>query len=340
MKPIQSKRSFSSQIENYGSKTYSDEEVTEILANLRSPRPFIKAIFDGTDVTEQILLDSGASVNLMAASLLDDIQRAKQKSYVMYRSSAVISRIGTCGPEVMGVVIINTKLGNITVGNIPYLIVSKVTETTACLLGCKSLCKMNLTMKFNQNNTISSTVDMHGSRLALPIELLTTEVYTVFLCQDTMILPNQTLNLILSTEKIDDFQLQSSKQQLEIAPHDSLQDLNFYSLGAINKDGKISTCVHNTSNEPIYLPQYSEIGLCSIIDEKNIKVSDVLLTDTKALNNKILDTCPCKLEQKIFFTTPDGSTGFEPKFTLLSPYSSKPPNPGLHMYLHSLFKKT
>ncbi len=331
---IDNKRLAPARFEKYGSKMYTDEELRVLLSNLRASRPFVLAQFDNSDVSEHILCDSGASVNLMAVKLLDSIQRSRQKSFTLYRSSAVISGIGNSGPEVQGVVIIGTKIGNIQIGPVPYLIVNRVTETTLCLLGCKTLCNMNMCMTFNRDNSISTSVDLMGTRQSLPIELMSTEVYSVYLCKDTLLLPKRGSNILLSTETDEAFVLQDNKecQNLEIAPHSKFDHLDFCSIGNVNSDGKITTYIYNTSEEPVMLSKYTDIGLCSALKENDSSdAADILLTDSQALSNKVLASCPCKIGNKIFFTSSDGSTGFEPKFSLLSPYSSKPPFPGIHM---------
>ncbi len=324
--------------QKYDSKLYSDEEVRELLSNLRSPRPFVNAIFGDVNVTKPILLDSGAAVNLMAASLLDDIQRAKQKSYVLYKSSAVISGVGNSNPHVIGIVIIPTKLGNINIGPTPYLIVPTVTESTACLLGCKTLCALNVSMVFKQDNTISTSIDMHGYKMALPIELLVTETYPVFLCNDAMLLPKRGAEIFLSTEQCDDFTLETHNINLEIAPHKEFDNIDFCSVGKINSEGKISTYIINKSDDVILLPKYTDIGLCSTICERDTEDTyDTGLTDSQALSNRFLLGCPCEVTHKIFIADATGATFFEPKYSLLSPYSSKPPIPGLQFYNENIY---
>ncbi len=317
----------------YGSTYYNDDEVQALLNNLKSPRPFIQAKLDNI-ITETTLLDSGASVNLIAVSVVDDAARHKNRSYKLYRSSAVVSGVGAAAPPVHGVIILPVILGKVDIGPVPFLVVDKVTESTRVLLGCKSLCKINMTMQFKPDNTIVSTMDLHGQKSRMPIELLPAETYNVYLCEDFLVLPGQARDLSVTTDKSAPPILKGDTTLLQVIPHAQIdKNIDICSLAAINPKGNITVRAYNKTDSPISLCKHTEIGLCSHVDPEVPEIMPVGAreNDKLALANDVLTKCPCFLPRKIFFASPDGSTGFEPKFSLLSPYSSKPPEPGLQM---------
>ncbi len=317
----------------FGTASYTDEEVRELLNNLRSPRPFIQARLDNT-ITELALLDSGASVNLIAVAVVDEAERKRQRSYSLYRSTAVVSGVGAAAPPVHGVIILPVMLGKVDIGPVPFLVVDKVTETTRVLLGCKTLCKLNLSMQFRADNTIRTSMDLHGQRSNMPIELLPAEIYNVYLCEDNMIPPGQSRDLKLTTDKSAPPHFEKFSTLMQFIPHVPVEKhLDVCSLAQFDGSGDIAVRVRNKSADPISLCKHTEMGLCSIVNEESPEI--LAINDTKnknlALSNEVLTTCPCSLPRKLFFCSPDGSTGLEPKFSLLSPYSSRPPMAGLQM---------
>ncbi len=317
----------------YGAATYTDEEVRELLNNLRSPRPFIHAKLDNT-ITELALLDSGASVNLISVAVVDEAERKKQRSYSLYRSTAVVSGVGAAAPPVHGVIILPVVLGKVDIGPVPFLVVDKVTETTRVLLGCKTLCKLNLSMQFRPDNTICTSMDIHGQRSNMPIELLSAEVYNVYLCEDSMIPPGQSRDLKLTTDKSAPPNFEKYSTLMQFIPHVPVEKhLDVCSLSQFDGSGDIAVRIRNKSTDPVSYCKHTEMGLCSVVNEEAPEILALNYSNNKnlALSNEVLTTCPCSLPRKLFFCSPDGSTGLEPKYSLLSPYSSRPPMAGLQM---------
>jgi ribonuclease HI/transposase InsO family protein len=309
-----------------GSHTYTDSDLREITSTLRSPRPFFHARFDNGSVYHKILGDCGSSVDLMAHSLFLQICRARGESIALYRSTCTVSGLGDHTPTVLGLAIIDISIDSIQLPAIPFIITDRLTESTLCLLGCRSLCRMNTEIRFREDGEVTVTVDIHGQKSQLQVEMLATEVYEAFTVQDTILYPRAQQELVFCLDGAGSICLAPDHPPITLALHQSYENLSIISTAIAAGTNSLAVVVQSDSSDPICIPKNSCIGFCSPVSGgESDDVSYSLITDQLALQNQIFERCPCNLPNRIFLTSYCGATGFEGKYTLLSPFSNQPP---------------
>ena len=283
-------------------------------ADLYEKRPYVKVTLHGA-LDRYALLDSGASISVIASQLVREIECKTQSILPRLQTDCVIRGIGNMAVEHSGAVLLSVKIGETTYKLQPFII-SECPNSSQLIIGSRMIIRKRLLPTFEGDQLVIKFGDK--SKKPIKVHLFGGNDHRLANCEEiACIMPNEIRVANLQFYDAPDVDNNFMGKDILITKNHEFHDfpIEIGSVSTVKGKGIIEVSIRNNGDIPICIPAHAEIATGEIIDEeKLVKMDPLIPAKDESCDPQSLEHCLCKVDYVFMLSDYQGFTQFGSRF--------------------------